>query len=147
MLSLSKHDSAPGLTIMLRQAQHDRVLIIKMTTKFLYNFVRKHNISKTLFIVYFTTSLAILYFILFTIFGQKGLIKYFNFKEEIAGRENVKQELLNKVETKKNMVQGMNLESIDIDLLDEQARKVLGYAGKNEVVIYQDKKEVENGKK
>jgi hypothetical protein len=34
---------------------------------------------------------------------------------------------------------GMNLESLDLDLLDEQARKVLGYAGKNEVVIYREK--------
>ncbi len=118
-----------------------------MTTKFLYNFVRKYHISKPLFIAYFTIFLAILYFIFFTIFGQKGLIKYFNFKEEIASRENVKQELLNKMEAKKNMVQGMNSETIDIDLLDEQARKVLGYAGKNEVVIYQDKKEAENDKK
>ena len=38
------------------------------------------------------------------------------------------------------MVDGMNSNSLDVDLLDEQARRVLGYAGKNEVVIYQDQK-------
>jgi cell division protein FtsB len=43
------------------------------------------------------------------------------------------------MQAKKNMVDGMNLESLDLDLLDEQARKVLGYAGKNEVVIYREK--------
>jgi cell division protein FtsB len=40
---------------------------------------------------------------------------------------------------KKNMVDKMSTDSLDLDLLDEQSRKVLGYAGKNEVVIYQDK--------
>ena len=41
------------------------------------------------------------------------------------------------------MVDGMNTNSLDVDLLDEQARKNLGYVGKNEVVIYQDNKQGE----
>jgi len=38
------------------------------------------------------------------------------------------------------MVEGMNVESLDLDLLDEEARRALGYSNKNEVVIYQNPK-------
>jgi len=104
----------------------------------LYNFVKEHNITKPLFIGYFIAIFAIFYFTFFTLFGDKGLIEYFAVKKQIENKEVTKEELAAKMRTKKNMVDGMNLEALDIDLLDEQARKVLGYAGKNEVVIYQD---------
>lgn len=112
-----------------------------MSEKFLYNLVKRHNISKPLFITYFITIFAIIYFSFFTIFGEKGLIELLNLKRQIADKKSEKKELITKSEAKKNMVNGMSMESLDVDLLDEQARKVLGYAGKNEVVIYNDKKE------
>jgi len=112
-----------------------------MTTNILHNFVTKNNITKSLFIVYFITFAAILYFLIFTVFNQKGLIEFFVLKNQIENKEGIKQELSAKMQAKKNMVEGMNLESLDLDLLDEQARKVLGYAGKNEIVIYQDQQQ------
>lgn len=45
------------------------------------------------------------------------------------------------MEEKQNMVDGMSADSLDLDLLDEQARKDLGYAKKSEIVIYQDDKD------
>ena len=42
------------------------------------------------------------------------------------------------MENKQNMVNGMSVESLDLDLLDEEARKDLGYAGKQEIVIYDE---------
>lgn len=110
-----------------------------MATNFLYNFVKEHNITKPLFIGYFIAFSAIIYFSLFTIFGDKGLIDFYKLRKQIANKEATKQELSQKMQAKKNMVDGMNLNSLDLDLLDEQSRKVLGYVGKNEVVIYQDK--------
>ncbi len=110
-----------------------------MTTNFLYNFVRQHNITKPLFVGYCIAFSIIIYFLFFTIFNQKGLVEFFALKKQIENKEATKQELLNKMEAKKNMVDGMNLNSLDTDLLDEQSRKVLGYVGKNEVVIYQNK--------
>ena len=62
----------------------------------------------------------------------------------LPGLKFVKKELIGKMRTKKSMVEGMNLESLDLDLVDEQSRKVLGYVGKSEVVIYQDKKSDED---
>lgn len=110
-----------------------------MTTNFLYNFVKEHNITKPLFVGYCIVFSLIIYFIFFTIFGEKGLIEFFSLQHKITNKEATKQELSAKMQAKKNMVDGMNLNSLDLDLVDEQSRKVLGYVGKNEVVIYQDK--------
>jgi cell division protein FtsB len=107
---------------------------------FLYNFVRKHNITKSVFVGYFIGFSVIFYFVFCTLFGSKGLLEYNALQSQVANKEGIKQDLISKMQVKKNMVEGMNLNSLDIDLLDEQARKVLGYAGKNEVIVYQDKK-------
>ncbi|OFW80112.1 MAG: hypothetical protein A2887_01195 [Alphaproteobacteria bacterium RIFCSPLOWO2_01_FULL_40_26] len=116
-----------------------------MAENFLYNFVRSHHITKTLFVAYFVVFFAILYFFSFAIFGEKGLMEFFALKKAIAGRDIIKQELSSKVQAKKNMIEGMNPNSLDLDLLDEQSRKVLGYVGKNEVVVYHDEKNAKNG--
>jgi len=116
---------------------------MQTTDKTLYNLVKKYHITKLLFISYFIAFALILYFFIITIFGQKGLITYFSLKNQIENKEAAKEELLNKMNVKKNMVDGMNTNSLDVDLLDEQARKNLGYVGKNEVVIYQDNKQGE----
>jgi cell division protein FtsB len=109
-----------------------------MTANLVHNFVTKNNITKPLFITYFITLAAILYFASFTVLGEKGLMEFFTLQKKIENKAGIKEELSAKMQAKKNMVEGMNLDSLDIDLLDEQARKVLGYAEKNEVVIYQN---------
>jgi cell division protein FtsB len=113
-------------------------------TKILYNFVKKNNIKKPQFTLYFITFSVILYFSFFTIFGNKGLFRYFELKEEIKKQEIVQKELLNVIKNKENMIKGMSPESLNIDLLDEQSRKTLGYVGEKEIVIY---KEEENNSK
>lgn len=107
---------------------------------FLYDLVKKYNISKRLFITYFIALAVIIYFILCSIFGAKGLLTYSKLAKQAANKENAKQDLSLKMQAKENMVKGMNLDSLDLDLLDEQARKTLGYSGKNEIIIYQEKK-------
>ncbi len=109
-----------------------------MTRNFLYNFVKKYKITKPLFIGYSIVFSVIFYFLFFIFFGDKGLVEFFSLREQIANRDAIKQELLSKMEAKKNMVDGISLNSLDLDLLDEQSRKVLGYVGKGELVIYQD---------
>lgn len=109
-----------------------------MRENFLYSLVKKYQITKSLFIGYFIALSAILYFLFFIIFGSKGLIQLFKISEQVKNKENAKKEIIAKMNSKQNLVKGMDPNSLDIDLLDEQARKVLGYVGKNEVVIYQD---------
>jgi cell division protein FtsB len=110
-----------------------------MQANFIYNLVKKYNISKVIFIAYFIGFAVFLYLLIFIIFGNKGLIEMFALEKKINDRQIVKEKLISEIEEKKQKVESMNLNSLDIDLLDEQARKVLGYAGKNEVVIYQEK--------
>ncbi len=81
------------------------------------------------------------YFIFHALFGDKGLIKYFHLKKELQRKEITQEGLANKARNKQNMVNGMSVESLDLDLLDEEARKNLGYAGKQEIVVYDDEGE------
>ena len=81
----------------------------------------------------------VIYFMFVSLFGDKGLIEYYSLKKESLRIENEKAELQNKIRLKKNMIKAMNYDSLDLDLVDEQSRKILGYVGKDEIVIYQDK--------
>lgn len=110
----------------------------------LYSLVKKYNISKALFVTYFTFLALILYFLLTAFFGQKGLVKYFSLREKIYDQSLQKKELQNVIKQKKNKVQGMKPESLDLDLLDEEARKNLGYSKESEIIIYKEKEK--NGK-
>jgi len=67
-----------------------------------------------------------------------GLAQYFKLRKELYTKELVQKNLESKMKNKQNMVGGMRLESLDLDLLDEQSRKDLGYAGKQEIVIYDE---------
>ncbi len=115
-----------------------------MKENFLYSLVKKYQITKPLFISYFVIISVIFYFCFFALFGSKGLIEMFKLVSQVENKEMTKKEVVAKMNSKQNLVKGMDPNSLDLDLLDEQARKVLGYVGKNEVVIYQDQPESKN---
>jgi cell division protein FtsB len=79
---------------------------------------------------------VILYFAYYSLFGSRGVIKYFYLKGELQNKELIRKSLENKVQDKQNLVNGMNSKSLNLDLLDEESRKNLGYSGKEEIVIY-----------
>jgi cell division protein FtsB len=126
--------------LLIKSMLLQKIIVNYLSPMTLYDFVKKNNITKSVFISYFIGVTAILYFLFSAFFGSKSLIKYFELKKEITNKDATKQELMTKMQNRQNMVDGMNLDSLDVDLLDEQARKVLGYANKNEVVIYSEKK-------
>ena len=107
---------------------------------------RTSPITKQIFVTTAITIAVVLYFVYYALFGGKGLVRYFQIKGELQQKELVKEGLENKMENKQNMVSGMSVESLDLDLLDEEARKNLGYAGKEEIVIYDEKDKEEKGK-
>jgi len=109
-----------------------------ITKRSLYDFVKKNRISKTTFIFYCIAIALIIYFMMVSIFGDKGLIEYYQLKNQARNIEIEKASLNNKIRVKRDMIKGMDYESLDLDLVDEQSRKILGYVGKDEVVIYQD---------
>lgn len=111
-----------------------------------FNHSKSFPITKQIFIATAITIAVVLYFIYYALFGGKGLVRYFQIKKELQQKELVKEGLENKMIGKQNMVNGMSVESLDLDLLDEEARKNLGYAGKEEIVIYDEKNSNNSGK-
>lgn len=110
----------------------------------MHDLVKKLGITKQIFISILIASSIVLYFFYYTIFGQKGVVKYFQLKSELYKKELIENDLQNKMQSKQHMIDAMNLKSLDLDLLDEEARKNLGYAGKNEIVIYDEDEKVDN---
>ena len=107
---------------------------------YIYSLIKKYSISKTLFITYFTFLALILYFTIKLFFGQKGLIEMIDLRNQILNQDLTQKELINEIKNKQVRVNSMKPGSLDLDLLDEQARENLGYSNKNEIIIYEDNK-------
>ncbi len=78
---------------------------------------------------------AIFYFSYHMISGEKGVLAMMQLQQRV----NTAHIDLNNVEMEKikmrNRVKSMYSNSLDKDLVDEQARRLLGYAGKDEIVL------------
>lgn len=98
--------------------------------------INKFIINKQIFISITIATAIAFYFFYYALFSSKGVFQYFQLTKELQKKELIKESLENKVNEKQHLVNGMNLESLDLDLLDEEARKNLGYANKDEIVIY-----------
>ena len=106
--------------------------------KSLQNFIINYKISKGVFVSYFISFALIFYFSFFAMFGNKGVFTLIALDDQISKKDIIVQDLENKVKAKEAVVSGMKLDSLDLDLLDEQSRKILGYMGKDELVVYQN---------
>ena len=87
------------------------------------------------FILSTILSLLFVYLTWQLVFSNRGMISLFRFsnKREKLIKEN-KQLVKEKTELEKK-VSRMHSKSLDIDTLDEQARKVLGYGKDNETIF------------
>ena len=106
--------------------------------KSLQNFIINYKISKGVFVSYFISFALIFYFSFFAMLGNKGVFTLIALDSQISKKDIIVQDLENKVKAKEAVVSGMKLDSLDLDLLDEQSRKILGYMGKDELVVYQN---------
>lgn len=104
----------------------------------LYQFTKKNQITKSGFLLFFTVIFLSFYFLTNMIFGEKSLKKILILNQESSRLELEKAELQQKLAVKKQMIEGMDTKSLDLDLVDEQSRQVLGYVGKNEKVIFKE---------
>jgi cell division protein FtsB len=80
--------------------------------------------------------LVLFYLCFHAVSGERGVVALF---KESRKLEELKAELAEVVaerETLDAKVHGLSSNSLDLDLLDERARLVLGMAGKNEVVYF-----------
>ena len=106
------------------------------TRNYLYNLVDNYQISKSFFISYCICFGLIIYFLIIAFFGNKGFFAYKNVLYNFNDLQLTKQILQQNLQAKSKAVENMNLQSLDLDLVDEQSRKILGYINKNEIVLY-----------
>jgi cell division protein FtsB len=87
------------------------------------------NISLTLFLVG-----LIFYFAYHAINGERGILAFFNLSGQISKAQAKLDSLKSERLEKEYKVKALRPDSLDLDLLDEQARTLLGYAAGNEQV-------------
>ncbi len=75
------------------------------------------------------------YFLYHTVEGDRGWIAQVHLQNEVAKAEDTLAKLKQERQALEHRVQLMRPESLDPDLLDEQARKELNYSKPNEIVI------------
>ena len=103
----------------------------------MYSFSSRARLNKiipTLFVL-----LLSVYIVFHILYGERGLISFFEYriKEKIL-TNSVEQAKIKRVYLE-HKVKGLRSSSLDLDLLDEHARKLLPVAKPNEIVIYKQK--------
>lgn len=76
-----------------------------------------------------------LYFGFYTVNGDRGLLHYMHLSREIAYAKQVAAKYHNEKVKLENKVHLLSSESLDLDLLDEQAKTVLNLVREDEFII------------
>lgn len=88
----------------------------------------------------------LLYFIFHAMYGNRGIVAYFKLSSNIEKSHKELEELRAERLEIEHKVKSLKSESLDRDLLDEQARKGLGVAGEKEQAFVPEKVIVEEKK-
>ena len=100
------------------------------------NILEKLGINRKSFTVIFICLSIVVYFIIYSIFGNRGILDYFHLKQQLEEKSLESKQLSTQIQNKENRVKRMQDNSLDLDLLDEEVRKNIGQAKKNEIIIY-----------
>ena len=76
-----------------------------------------------------------LYIIFHTIQGERGLIAFMQIHREVLAAKKTQQTLISKKNRLQNKVALLSSKSLDIDMLEERVRIMLGYSLPNETII------------
>lgn len=76
------------------------------------------------------------YFVYHIFQGERGVISWFVLSKKVQDEEEKLKQLLVQKEQIERRVSLLNPNSIDLDLLEELARKLLNYSKKNEIIVY-----------
>lgn len=74
-----------------------------------------------------------------TVSGERGVFALLRERHRLATLQEELQEVKSKRASIEKKVSRLGNGSVDLDLLDEQARRLLGNSGKNEVVLFLDR--------
>ena len=92
-----------------------------------------------LYLSFLITFFIFIYLIYFLINGQRGLIKYLYLTKQAQQYDNTLANLQNDNDYYLDRTKRLKPNTVDLDYLDEQARKKLGLIDKNEIVIILNK--------
>ena len=79
-----------------------------------------------------------LYLFYFLINGDRGIISYYNIKNQNTQHQLVLRELQKKNSFLTDRIKRLQTNTIDLDFLDEQIRQKTGYVSENEALIIFD---------
>lgn len=82
---------------------------------------------------------ALFYLAFHAVSGERGLYAWFRESKRLEFLQASLKETQAKREGYERNIKLLRPESIDLDMLDEQARQVLGFVGADEVVVYTEK--------
>lgn len=91
------------------------------------------SISATIFLV-LTVALG-LYFAFAAVQGPSGILRRIQIESESAELASERDRLKTDVDRMQNLTRRLSDEYLDIDLLDERAREVLGMARADEIIL------------
>lgn len=91
------------------------------------------SISATIFLV-LTVALS-LYFAFAAVQGPSGILRRIQIESEKTELAEEHDKLAGEVEEMQNLTHRLSDEYLDLDLLDERARQVLGYVRADEIIL------------
>ena len=92
-----------------------------------------------LYLSFLITFFIFIYLVYFLINGQRGLLKYLYLTKQAEQYDNTLANLQNDNDFYLDRTKRLKPNTVDLDYLDEQARKKLGLIDKNEIVIILNK--------
>ena len=104
--------------------------------------MNKSVVLKNRIILYFSfliTFFIFLYLVYFLVYGQRGLLQYFYLSKQNQEYNETLAQLSSENQYMSNRIEKLKPNTVDLDFLDEQVRKKLGFIDKNEIVIILDK--------
>ena len=103
--------------------------------------MNKSLVLKNKIILYFSfliTFFIFLYLVYFLVYGQRGLLQYFYLSKQNQEYKEALDQLTSENQYMSNRIKKLQPNTVDLDFLDEQVRKKLGFIDKNEIVIILD---------
>ena len=75
------------------------------------------------------------YFVFSAVYGDNGILRRLEIEAKLEKQHSTLEELNIKVSEMENLKERLSDNYLDLDLLDEQARSILGLIGKSEIAI------------
>ena len=93
------------------------------------------NINPSRFMGHVVAAGLVVYLLYHAFEGERGLYRWFSLKQEIRETNVIAEQIATEKLKLQNKVTRLSPETLDLDLLEEQVRKVLNFIAPNELII------------